>query len=503
MSVEIPKISFDNSLSSIQNRQGVLVVPVYEGCEVSAKLENLDIMNGGMILNKLQNSSVFKGKKSDTMLMVLDGKDGNLMEIMFVGIGSQKKLDAVEEEKIGAILARAISNKKLDDASVLIPFVSVSSTCNLIQGMMLKSYVFDKYSTDEEIFKIRSINFIVDDPVNVEKTFARDFVPIIEAYYVAQDLIMMPGNELYPETFVNICKDLFKNINGKLKIEILDEKIMQKMGMNALLAVGQGSSKPSRLLVIRWHGKTSEEVFDVAFVGKGITFDSGGISIKPSNRMWEMKADMSGAAVLTGLMYTLAHRDAKANVMAVLALAENAVGGNAQRPGDIVQSMSGKTIEVLNTDAEGRLILADALWFAQSYKINTIVDIATLTGAICVALGNVHAGLFSNDAKTADNLLNASKETNERIWQLPMGKEHDGLLTSDCADIKNIETKRVAGGSIIAAKFLEFFIKEDIKWAHLDIAGVTDYHDEITPKKSYYAFGIKLLNKYVLNSFES
>jgi leucyl aminopeptidase len=290
-----------------------------------------------------------------------------------------------------------------------------------------------------------------------------------------------------------------------VKVHALDVKEMTKLGMGALLGVGQGSAKDSRLLIMEWRGAPrAKDKTPIAFVGKGVTFDTGGISIKPAAGMGDMKWDMGGAGVVIGLMRALAARKAKVNVVGVCGLVENMPSAMAQRPGDIVTSMSGQTIEVLNTDAEGRLVLADALWYTQkTFKPKLVIDLATLTGAIIIALGNEYAGLFSNNDGLVDQLTAAGKKVGEPVWRLPLGTAYDKQIDCEAADMKNIGGGR-AGGSITAAQFLQRFIEGDLPWAHLDIAGVTwSSKDKPTVPKGGTAFGVRLLDRLVADNYES
>jgi leucyl aminopeptidase len=315
---------------------------------------------------------------------------------------------------------------------------------------------------------------------------------------LTRSLVTEPANIVYPETFVERCR---KAMDGTgVEFEVLGPKEMTKLGMGALLGVAQGSVRPPRLLAMRWNGGGKGK--PVVFVGKGITFDTGGISIKPALGMEAMKWDMGGAGAVAGLIRTLAARKAKVNVVGVCALAENMPDGNAQRPGDIVTSMSGQTIEVINTDAEGRLVLADALtWAQRQYKPQVVVDLATLTGAMIISLGHEHAGLFSNDDGLADGLLAAGRATGDTLWRLPMGDAYNKIMDSPVADMKNSASRE--GGSITAACFLERFVEEGVKWAHLDIAGVA-WSDKASHlyDKGATGWGVALLDRYVADHHE-
>jgi leucyl aminopeptidase len=304
---------------------------------------------------------------------------------------------------------------------------------------------------------------------------------------------------IYPETFAEQAKALEKL---GVEVETFDEKAMAKLGMGALLAVGQGSKRGSRFVVMRWKGAKSKKSAPIAVIGKGVCFDSGGISIKPAASMEDMKGDMAGAACVVGLMHALAKRKAKANVVGVIGLVENMPSGESYRPGDILKSMSGQTIEVVNTDAEGRLVLADALWWTkENAKPKFMIDLATLTGAIIVALGHDHAGLFANDDALAERLAAAGKAVGEKLWRLPLDDSYNRAIDSDAADVKNIAGDRAAG-SIIGAEFVQRFVNK-VPWAHLDIAGVAwSKKDAPTVPKGATAFGVRLLDRFVSEYYE-
>ena len=322
---------------------------------------------------------------------------------------------------------------------------------------------------------------------------------IAEGVALTKELVTEPANIIYPESFVERCKHLAEL---GVEISVLDDKDMAALGMGALLGVAQGSRRPARLLVMKWDGTGGSQERPVALVGKGVTFDTGGISIKPAAGMEDMKWDMGGAGAVAGAMKALAGRKAKAYVVGVCGLVENMPDGNAQRAGDIVTSMSGQTIEVLNTDAEGRLVLCDALhWVQEKYNPEYIVDLATLTGAIIVSLGSEYAGLFSNSDELADKLTAAGKASGDPLWRFPLSKAYDKMIDSPIADMKNIGGK--GAGSITAAQFLGRFIKDGVKWAHLDIAG-TVWADKAGPvwDKGATGFGVRLLDRFVADNFE-
>ncbi|HEX7199625.1 MAG TPA: leucyl aminopeptidase, partial [Dongiaceae bacterium] len=337
----------------------------------------------------------------------------------------------------------------------------------------------------------------VADVAAVRKAFtARGAVA--DGVTIARDLVNEPANVLYPVEFARRASSLSKL---GVTVEVLDVPAMKKLGMGALLGVGQGSAHESQLVIMQWRGASDAKQRPIAFVGKGVTFDTGGISIKPAQGMEDMKWDMAGAGTVIGLMHALAARKAKVNALGIAGLVENMPSGTAQRPGDIVTSMSGQTIEVINTDAEGRLVLADALWYCQEqFKPQAIIDLATLTGAIIIALGNVHGGLFSNNDTLAERLAAAGKATGELLWRMPLAEAYDKLINTDAADMKNIGGR--TGGSITAAQFLQRFIK-DTPWAHLDNAGMAwSDKDAPTVPKGATAFGVRLLERLVADHYE-
>jgi leucyl aminopeptidase len=370
-----------------------------------------------------------------------------------------------------------------------------------IFGFNLKSYTFSKYKTLDKDKTDKKINFkiITSNKEKIEKKY-RYYDSIKEGVFLTRDLVSEPPNVLTPKTYVQEIKKLSK---FGLKIKVYDEKEMKKLGLNALLGVGQGSVNGTYLVTLEWNGKKNPKQNPLAFVGKGVCFDTGGISIKPARFMNEMKYDMAGSAVVVGLLKSFALRRAKINAVGVVGLVENMPGGNAQRPGDIVKSYSGKTIEVLNTDAEGRLVLADALTFTEKkYKPKFIIDLATLTGAIIVSLGEEYAGLFSNNDELCKNIFKASKNVNEKVWRLPLHKNYDKLINSSIADVQNINYVGGAG-SITAAQFLQRFILNKTPWAHLDIAGMA-FSKKAANLNSGGAtgFGVRLLNNLVKENYE-
>ena len=374
---------------------------------------------------------------------------------------------------------------------------------NFFLGCFLKKYSFTKYKT---IFKKNEntkekINFtITSSNKNFFIKIKNDIENIINGVFLTRDLVSEPPNYLNPEKFVIEIKKLSKL---GLKVDVFDYSKMKKIGMNALLGVAQGSKNLPYFVTITWKPNNSKNKKPLSFIGKGVCFDTGGISLKPAKFMEDMKYDMAGAGAVVGLMKTLALRKSKSYVVGAVALVENMPGGSAQRPGDIVKSYSGKTIEVLNTDAEGRLILADAIYYIdEQYKPELIVDLATLTGAIVVSLGNEYAGLFSNNDELSEKLIKAGEIENEKLWRFPLHKNYDNLMDSKIADIQNINYSGGAG-SITAAQFLQRFLKNNTPWAHLDIAGMAWTKKDLdTVPTGATGYGVKLLNKFVEKYYE-
>jgi len=449
-----------------------------------------------------------------------DGKNGQIHLVaaadktfVVVGVGSEKKITNLVLQKLGSSVVAFLNGLKIKDATVFFDYdldeknilkakdSNVENACDIAFGGLLQSYRFNKYFVDKKKskeLKVITLTFAVSDASKAKKAFA-DLEILADNIFFVRDLVSEPCNVLNPESYAEICKTLKKE---GLEVEVLGIKEMTKLGMNALLGVGQGSVKESKLVVLKWNGLKNSKEHPIAFVGKGVTFDTGGISIKPAQNMEDMKTDMAGSAVVVGLLRLLAQRNAKVNAVGVVGLVENMPSGSAQRPGDVVKSMSGQTIEIVNTDAEGRLVLSDALHYTNStFKPKFIVDLATLTGAIIVALSDVRAGLFCNDDDLAKKIEIAGKDTAEEVWRMPLGEEYDEMINSDIADMKNVGNGRGAG-STTAAQFLKRFIG-DTKWAHLDIAGVA-WKGKGDPMavKGATGYGLRLLNQLVIDNYE-
>jgi leucyl aminopeptidase len=443
--------------------------------------------------------------RAGSMVEVLAPQGSDTDRLVAVGVGKTAALDEYAWLKLGGAVAASL--RKTGEASVVadLPGASVSGgdAAALAAGLLLRLYSFDRYKTRKDEAKGKDedkpvkISIQCSDPAGAKKAFA-GMAGVVEGVLLARDLVNEPANMLGPVEFAARIRKL--EALG-VEVDILTEKEMRKLGMGALLGVAQGSPRGARLAVMRWNGGRAKDK-PIAFVGKGVTFDTGGNSMKSASGMEDMKGDMGGAAAVTGLMHALAARKAKANVVGIVGLVENAVDGHSQRPGDIVTSMSGQTIEVLNTDAEGRLVLADALWYAiDRFQPKAVVNLATLTGAIMVALGQHHAGLFANDDELADRLTAAGRATQERLWRMPLGPEYDKLIDSKNADMKNIGGRY--GGAIIAAQFLQRFVK-DTPWAHLDIAGTAMGAPSNEISHSWGSgFGVRLLDRLVRDNYEN
>lgn len=416
-------------------------------------------------------------------------KDFTALDAEALGGGAIAKVLAARE-KTAIFAVSGLSAKKLEDEELV---------ARIAYGARMKTYRFDKYrTTQKEAEKPVLTKIVVNGAAAKAKAAYAVHDKIGDGVFVTRDLVSEPPNVLHPETFAKRCKEL--EALG-LKVKVLGEAEMKKLGMGSLLGVGQGSVRESKLVAMEWMGgKKSDPT--VAFVGKGVTFDTGGISLKPAKGMGDMKWDMGGAGAVTGAMAAIAGRKAKANVIGIVGLVENMPDGNAQRPGDVVTSMSGQTIEVLNTDAEGRLVLADALWWAQEkYKPETVIDLATLTGAIIISLAHEFGGMFTKDDKLAKKLEAAADASGDKLWRMPLTKTHDDMIKSDIADMQNIGG--AGAGSSTAAAFLGRFIKEDVSWAHLDIAGMAwNTKATATIPKGGSGYGVRLLDEFVRENYE-
>jgi len=479
-------------------KTGAIVVGVKDAKVLSPAAADIDKRTGGAIKRALA-SGRFTGAKGQTLEIVAPAGIGNT-RILLMGLG--KGLDELGQQALGGRVFARMNSVGESAATILVDDGAedlAAAGAQIAYGARLKSYRYDRYKTKEDASKkptLRTLAIRVDSFARARRTFS-ELDKVAEGIFFTRDLVSAPPNDLFPESFATEIKKL-KDLG--IKVEILGEKQMQRLGMSALLGVGQGSVRGSYLVVMRWNGAARNKK-PIAFVGKGVTFDTGGISLKPAQGMEEMKWDMGGAGTVSGLMKALAGRKAKTNVIGVVGLVENMPGGNAQRPGDIVKSMSGQTIEVINTDAEGRLVLADALWYTQDrFKPQFMVDLATLTGAMIIALGHEYAGLFSNDDVLSEKLRLAGEATGEKVWRFPLADAYDKMIESPAADMKNIGGR--PAGSITAAQFLQRFVKKT-PWAHLDIAGVAWSGKETdTVPKGGTGYGVRLLDRLVRDNYE-
>ncbi len=450
----------------------------------------------------------YLSKSDNTYIRDLLKNKDKKEKIIFFDVSSKKKIILVsykknittsETENLGAKFYEKI--KKIRENNFVINSDTIKNSSKklvgyFLHGIKLKSYTFEKYKSKKNKKKI--ILTVIGKNLP-SKTDQIKFKAIEDGTFFARDLVSEPGNILHPDEYAKRLK-LLKKIG--LKINIYDEKKLKKMGMNTLLGVGQGSIRGSYLVTMEWNG-LKDNSKPLAFVGKGVCFDTGGISLKPAKFMEDMTYDMAGSATVVGLMKNLALRKAKVNAVGVVGLVENMPGGNAQRPGDIVKSYSGKTVEILNTDAEGRLVLADALTYTEEkYKPKIIVDLATLTGAIIVSLGSEYAGLFSNDNKLSKQLIDSGEQTEEKVWRMPLNKNYDKLIDSKIADMQNINYVGGAG-STTAAQFLQRFILNKTPWAHLDIAGMAfSKYGGALNSGGATGYGVRLLNKLIEDNYE-
>ena len=500
---EISRISF---AKLGQAPKGTVIVLAGEGIKLGAGAKALGIEK---LVRRAAKTADFSGK-SMKYIDILSPANTSFERLVVVGTGKAAALGEHDWLRLGGAAMGALTPGST--ASIILErpdgrALDSNSAADFSLGLAMRSYSFDKYkptkdgpsnngnrnSTKKQPAKV---TVLVDDPAGVRAAWKRRSA-IAEGVVMARDLVNEPANVLGPIEFAKEAAGL-KSLG--VGVEVLNEKQMAKLGMRALLGVAQGSRRPPRLVVMQWNGGKSREK-PIAFVGKGVVFDTGGVSIKPSGGMEDMKGDMAGAATVTGLMRALAGRKAKVNAIGIIGIVENMADGNAQRPGDIVEAMSGRTIEIINTDAEGRLVLADALHYTEKrFKPKFMIDLATLTGAIIVALGHQYAGLFANDDDLAENLRAAGEATGEGVWRMPLLPEYDKIINSKFADVKNSGGR--AAGSITAAQFLKRFVK-DTPWAHLDVAGTAMGSPQTEINRSWASgYGVRLLDRLVSDAYE-
>ncbi len=426
-----------------------------------------------------------------------ESRGGVARRVLLLGTGGGSGSDAVKAGS--ALTAKLLTSGEtvlaLDAAGIATPVLM-----RLLEGAVLRGWRYDRYRTRLPATQKPTLEKIVVTGADGDaaEAWART-AAVVEGVSFARELVTEPANIIYPESFVERCRRM--TALG-IELQVLDEDAMRAAGMGALLGVGQGSERPSRLLVMKWDGTGGTTPTPVVFVGKGVTFDTGGISLKPPAGMEDMKWDMGGAAAVAGAMMALAGRKAKAHVVGVCGLVENMPDGKAQRPGDVVTSMSGQTIEVINTDAEGRLVLCDAItWVQKNLQPKTIVDLATLTGAMIISLGHEHGGIFANDDALAAQLVAAGSAVGDPLWRMPLGEAYNKLIDSPIADMKNVGPRE--GGSITAAQFIQRFVDEGVAWAHLDIAGMV-WASKPGPgwDKGATGYGVRLLDRYIADNYE-
>jgi leucyl aminopeptidase len=505
----MPEIAF--AKPSLPKSGGLAVLATEEG--LAARLAALDAATGGAA-SRAAEAAAFTARKGQSMTLLAPAGTG-LARLVLVGLGKAAELTPLAAEEAGGTAAAAL----LQDAAAAIDAepacatpVGAAGAARVALGALLRTYRFDRYRTKEKPEdkpKLAQLTVLAEE-VAAARAAWPSLKAVAEGVFLARDLVTEPANVLTPVEMAERCVAL-RPLG--LEVEVFGPKEMKKLGFGALLGVAQGSANEPRMVVMQWRGasppakgarkgaKAAKPTKPLAFLGKGVTFDTGGISIKPAAGMEEMKWDMAGAGAVIGLMAALAGRRAKVDAVGLVGLVENMPSGTAQRPGDVVTTASGQTVEVLNTDAEGRLVLADVMWYCKKrFDPAFMIDLATLTGAIIISLGHEHAGLFANDDALAQGIEAAGKATGEPVWRMPLGEAYDKMLKSDIADMKNIGGR--PAGSITAAQFLQRFV-DGCPWAHLDIAGTAwSTKDKPTVPKGATAFGVRLLDALVADRYE-
>jgi leucyl aminopeptidase len=468
-----------------------------KGVEFAADLEK----SAETALRRAFAAGSFKGGAGQVVeILAPDWSDAS--RVLAVGVGKKSAVNDLAWQKAAAALVKRLLLSGAKSLSI-VGAVDRQAAANLGLGARLAGYRFDQYRLNLKAEKkptLTSVSVVTDSAAGARS----DYAPLAakaEGVELARNLVSEPPNVLHPESYAERIQELS---DLGLEIDVLDVAAMTKLGMGSLLGVGQGSVRGSRVVVMKWNGSKDKKSQPVALIGKGVTFDTGGVSLKPGPGMQDMKGDMGGSAAVVGAMVSLAKRKAKANVVGIVGLVENMPDGNAQRPGDIVKSAAGKTIEIQNTDAEGRLVLCDVLWYAQKkFNPKAMVDLATLTGAIIISLGNEHAGLFSNNDDLAAKLTAAGEAEGEPVWRLPLGAGYDKQIDSEFADMRNIGNAGNAG-SITAAQFLQRFVDEGRAWAHLDIAGTAWKPGNDNPLEPTWAtgWGVRILDRFIADNYE-
>ncbi|PCJ97829.1 MAG: leucyl aminopeptidase [Zetaproteobacteria bacterium] len=482
------------------------VICFYDDQESSPSVGSLNYEFKGFVDHILEKSKSFKGKSGQIEIVMLP-EGSPYSYVVLLGCGKRTDFTKIEAEKLGGKLLCALEDKKIETVEFYAD--NELSDCGVLSahiavGLALRSYKFELYQSpkpDDDKVALAVAHFVLFESDVASDLYAVQAC-VNQGVFLARDLVNEPPNILYPDSYAKRIKEQLKPLG--VEIEVLDEKKMRKLGMGAILAVGQGSDNPPRMVIMRWSGDKTSTDAPLAFVGKGVTFDTGGISLKPGLGMEEMKMDMGGSAAVVGLMKSLALRKAKVNVVAVVGLAENMPSARAYRPADIITSYAGKTIEVLNTDAEGRLVLADALSYVQKiYKPSLIIDLATLTGAMLIALGHEYCGTFVTDDALWEQMERAGKASDEKLWRMPLDEVWKKDMEGTISDTQNMAKSGRWAGSCTAAGFLWHFIDKDIPWAHMDIAGTawikTD--KDIAPKYGT-GFGVRVLDRFVAENYE-
>lgn len=487
--------------------KGVIVLLVGEKNDLMAFGKTLNTALKGALAKTLEKQKRFTGK--DGQVLVVNGfMHPQIDQIVLLGVGDAKELDEGDAQRLGAVVSNQLNGMGIAKAQIFVQDIEKKSKtqnigAEMALGAQLRSYRFDVYKTTlkaEQKNSLTTLDFAVEDKAATQKQW-KALSGLSDGIYLARDIVTEPPNHMYAEKFVERVRKSMKGL--PVKIKVLTQAQMEKLGMGALLSVNHGTTRAPYTLIIEYNGLKNKKSFDLALVGKGVTFDTGGVSIKPALNMWDMKNDLAGGAAVVGAMQALAHRGAKANVVGLVGLVENVISDKATLPSDIVTSMSGQTIEVLNTDAEGRLVLADVLWYAQqTYKPQIMLNIATLTGAILMALADKYAGLFTEDDDLVTALRDAGEETGDRVWHMPMDATLDRQIDSLVADVMNISLTGGAGAST-GAIFLKRFVKKETRWAHVDMAGMawTKGAMPMSPAGAT-GYGVRLFDQFVRTTLE-
>ena len=475
---------------------GTIAISVRQDVPQEGAFAEVDAAVGGA-LRRAVTSMNYRGERDK----VLDlGGVGPYERVILIGTGNEAATPRALED-VGGWVGQLAARSPVKRVDLLWPGNEADAGAHLAYGAELGQYRFTKYrQVLPNTPPLGEGEIVVRTPAGdaPRSTYSAQWQPVANAVRFTRDLITEPANEIYPESFVARTREAFRGVPN-IRIEVLDVPAMEKLGMGGMLSVGKGSARPPRLLIVRYDGGKSGDA-PFAFVGKGITFDTGGISIKPNDGMWRMKTDMSGAAAVTGAVLALAGRKAPVNAVAIAALAENMPDAGASRPGDVVRTMSGKTFEIMSTDAEGRMVLSDAVWYAQKqFKPRVVIDLATLTGAITTALGDDYAGLFSRDDNLAAQLITAGEQSGEYLWRMPLHASYAKDLESPIADLRNGAGRAMGGGAGHGAHFIGSWIENGTPWAHLDIAGMAWREADALPTSppGAAAFGVRVLDRYV------